>query len=108
MSYYETMSRRKKIHDVISLVRKLWDEDSYVISKHANLRQGQRQITIGDIRHVVFSGFHEKGKDVYKDEFDQWVYAIRGLTLDDELARVCVSFVEDSRVFVVTVIKLEK
>ncbi len=86
----------------------MWDEGSYVISKHANLRQGQRQITIGDIRSVVFSGFHEKSKDVYKDEFNQWVYAVRGLTLDDELARVCVSFVQDRRLFIVTVIRLEK
>lgn len=92
----------------MKLARRLWSEGSYVISKHANLRQGQRQISIGDIKHVIFSGFHEKRKDVYKDEFDQWVYAVRGLTLDDDLARVCVSFAKDNQLVVITVIRLEK
>lgn len=108
LSYNDIYDKKRKIPCVLKLARKLWVEGSYVISKHANLRQGQRQISIGDIKHVIFSGFHEKRKDVYKDEFDQWVYVVRGLTLDDDLARVCFSFFEDSQLVVITVIKLEE
>ncbi len=59
---------------------------TYSISKHAKLRQGERYFTIGDIKNILNTGYHdhEKKKDEYKGEYADWNYAIRGKTLDDE------------------------
>ena len=80
---------------------------NYVISSHARLRQGERCFTIGDIINVINTGFHEKKKDEYKVEYADWNYAIRGKTLDEEQARICIAFIEKSKFVVITVIRLE-
>src|SRR3989338_5698470 len=99
--------RGQKIEDVVGLARKLFDRGAYLISQHAELRQNERFFTIGDIRNIVFHGFHEKRKDEYKQEFDDWNYALRGETLDGENARVCLAFDKNETAIVVTVIRLE-
>lgn len=79
---------------------------AYAFSQHAKLRQGERYITIGDVKNIIDTGYHEKKKDEYKDEYADWNYAIRGETLDDEQARVCIAFIEESQFIVITVIRL--
>ena len=69
---------------------------TYAISKHAKLRQGERCFTIGDIKNII-----------YTDEYADCNYAIRGKTLDDERARICIAFIEKSHFIVITVIRLE-
>lgn len=83
------------------------DKGAYVISNHAALRQGERCFTIGDIKNIIFNGYHERKKDEYKDEYSDWNYAIRGKTLEYEQARVCIAFVEESHFIIITVIRLE-
>jgi hypothetical protein len=100
------MKRVGKIEDVVALAKNLMEKGAYVISKHAKLRQGERCLTIGDIRNIIYTGFHEKKKDEFKDEYADWNYAIRGKTLDDEQARVCVAFIEERHFIVITVIRL--
>lgn len=80
---------------------------AYAISNHAKLRQGERCLTIGDVKNIIYTGYHEKKKDEYKGEYADWNYAIRGKTLDDEQARVCIAFSEESHFIVITVIRLE-
>ncbi len=100
--------RVEKIDNVVALAKKLMDAGAYVISNHAYERGSQRKLSLGDIKNIICTGCHEKRKDEYKEEFLDWNYAIKGKTLNSELARVCVAFVEEIKVIVVTVIRLEK
>jgi hypothetical protein len=101
------MKRLKKIENVTALAKNLLEEGSYVISKHAKLRQGERCFTIWDIKNIINTGYHEKKKDEYKDEYADWNYAIKGKTLDDEQARICIAFIKKSHL-VITIIRLEE
>ncbi len=99
--------KREKVANVAALARKLMKEGSYVISNHAYDRGKQRALSIGDIHNVITTGYHEKRKDEYKEEFMDWNYAIKGQTLDNDLARVCIAFVQESNLIIITVIRLE-
>lgn len=101
------MERAKKIDNVVGLAKILIQKGAYTISKPAKLRQGDRCLTTGDIKNIINTGYHEKKKDEYKNEYADWNYAIRGKTLDDEQARVCIAFIEESHFIVITVIRLE-
>ncbi len=101
------MKRMQKIENVAALAKNLMQKGAYVISKHAKLRKGERCLTIGDIKNIINTGYHEKKKDEFKGEYADWNYAIRGKTLDDEQARVCIAFIEESHFIVITVIRLE-
>ena len=101
------MPRVKKIENVAVLAKNLMLKGSYVISNHAKLRQGERCFTIGDIRNIIDTGHHEKRKDEYKEEYADWNYAIRGKTLDNDQARICIAFAEEKHFVVITVIRLE-
>lgn len=101
------MKRAKKVEGVMALAKDLMQKGAYVISNHAKLRQKERCFTIGDVKNIINTGYHEKKKDEYKDEYAEWNYAIRGKTLDDEQARVCIAFIEESHFIVITVIRLE-
>lgn len=49
----------------------------------------------------------KKRKDEYKEEYADWNYAIRGTTLDNDQARICIAFAEEKHFVVITVIRLE-
>ena len=97
----------KKIENVVVLAKNLMLKGAYVISNHAKLRQGERCFSIGDIRNIIDTGYHEKRKDEYKEEYADWNYAIRGKTLDNDQARICIAFAEEKHFVVITVIRLE-
>lgn len=101
------MARVKKIENVVALAKNLMLKGAYVISNHAKLRQGERCFTIGDIRSIIDTGYHEKRKDEYKEQYADWNYAIRGKTLDNDQARICIAFAEEKHLVVITVIRLE-
>ena len=100
------MGRKQKIEDALELARELFRKGRYAISSHAKLRQKQRSITTADIENVVMRGRREKRKDEYKEEFDDWNYAFRGKTLDNDEARIGIAFNERKSAIVVTVIRL--
>lgn len=106
LSYNDIMTRAKKLDNVAVLAKNLMQQGSYIISQQAKLRQGERYFTLGDIKNIVENGFHEKKKDEYKEEYGDWNYAIRGHTLDHEEARVCIAFIKESHLVVITVIRL--
>lgn len=101
------MVRVKKIENVVALAKNLMLKGAYLISNHAKLRQEHRCFTIGDIRNIIDTGYHERRKDKYKEEYADWNYAIRGKTLDNDQARISIAFIEESHFIVITVIKLE-
>lgn len=100
------MVRVKKIENVVVLAKNLMLKGAYVISNHAKLRQEERSFTTGDIRSIIETGYHEKRKDEYKEEYADWNYAIRGKTLDNHLARICIAFAEEKHFVVITVIMI--
>ena len=99
--------RVEKIDCVVALAKKLMVAGAYAISDHAFERGDERRISIGDIKNIISTGYHEKKKDEYKDEFEDWNYSIRGQTLDQEPARVCLAFIKKNHFIVITVIRLE-
>ncbi len=99
--------RVEKIDHVVALAKKLIAGGSYVISDHAFERGEERRLSIGDIKNIISTGYHEKRKDEYKEEFKDWNYSIRGQTLDQEPARVCLAFIKKDHFIVITVIRLE-
>lgn len=99
--------RAEKVQNVVFLAQRLMGKGAYVISHHAYARKTQRKLSLGDIQNVIKTGFHEKKKDEYKDEFMDWNYAIKGKTLDNEFARVCIAFDKETNLIVITVIRLE-
>lgn len=101
------MARAGKIDNVVDLARNLILKGAYVISSHAKLRQGERCFSIGDIKSIIQTGYHEKRKDEYKEEYDDWNYAIKGNTLDNDPARICIAFAEEKHFIVITIIRLE-
>ena len=56
------MKRAKKIENVAALAKNLMQKGTYAISEHARLRQGERCFTIGDIKNIIYTGYHEKKK----------------------------------------------
>ncbi len=102
------MDGKPKIQEVLKLAQALLAEGRYSVSKHAKLRQQERNVTLADIKNVIISGFHEKRKDQFIAEHRDWNYAIRGKTLDGQDTRVCVSFDDATSMVFITVIRLER
>ncbi len=102
------MKKRKKINTVLPLAIELLQKGHFVISEHALLRQQERQLSLGDIRNILFTGYHEKKKDEYNDQYKDWNYAVCGQTLDREKARICLAFDHTKLLIIITVIRLEK
>lgn len=67
----------------------------------------ERNILRREVKWVLRSGFHEKKKDQYDEEFESWNYSIRGNTFDNKKLRIVVSF-EKSNFVVITAIDLER
>jgi hypothetical protein len=100
-------SHRKKLADVLKVIRRLVEQGRYDFVAHARQRLEQRQVTLPEVVHVLRHGFHEQKKDQFKEEFSEWVYAIRGKTLDDRKLRIAAA-INDDGVLVITVIDLDK
>ncbi len=86
------MNRPTKINNLIAVVGKCLDEGRYLDTRHATERQEERSITRPELLKVLRTGFHEKKKDQFKEEYQAWNYAIRGKTVDERNLRVIVSF----------------
>ena len=74
---------------------------------HTQERQDEREVTRSEYVHVLETGYHERKKDEFKEEFQAWNYAIRGKTIDGRELRVPVSF-DDGTLLIVTVIDLDR
>ncbi len=80
-------------------------QDRYV--DHALERIQQRKVSFYEIRYVLRNGYHEKRKDVFKEEHKAWNYSVRGKTLDQRSLRIALTF-DDNNMLVITVIDLDK
>lgn len=48
------------------------DDDSYLDTVHSGQRRGQRNITIVEMTYVLKNGHHEKSKDEFRKEHNDW------------------------------------
>ena len=86
-------------------VREHIERHTYLDTRHATQRKKERGITLPEILFVLKTGFHEKKKDEFKQEWDAWNYAICGKTRDGRKLRIVVAF-QDGRMLIVTAIAL--
>jgi len=99
--------RATKTPALLTRVRKSIAVGDFLDTTHALARRSERFISRPEILQVLRSGWHEKNKDQYREEYQSWNYAIRGVTVDGRELRIVVSFEED-RLLIVTAIDLEK
>lgn len=99
------MKRSLKIADVLKKARGCIELGQYYDTSHATLRKLQRKISLAEILYVLRYGYHEKRKDQYSPEHDDWTYAIRGQTIDERDIRIAVAFDEDD-MLIITVIEI--
>ena len=97
--------RQDKVEDVLKKIHEAIQHGRYRDTRHSMQRGIERGIQLPDILEAIGTGYHEKRKDEYREDFGNWNYAIRGKTCDGEELRVAIYFEED-RVVIVTVIRL--
>lgn len=63
--------RPQKISDseLKSLIEKNIELESYIITNHAKIRSEERKIPLAIINDVLLTGFHEKKRDTFYEEF---------------------------------------
>jgi hypothetical protein len=101
----KSQCKKLKETNVLAKVRHAVRIGQYRHTLHATMRSKERYVDLFDIVYVLETGYHEKKKDVYRADFNDWNYAIRGKTLSEEELRIAIYFEVDT-VVIVTVIKL--
>lgn len=84
------MKRPPKITDVLKKARECIEKGRYYDTSHATLRKIQRRISLTDVLYVIRHGFHEKRKDQYQPEYNDWTYSIRGRSIDEKDIRIVI------------------
>ena len=83
------------------------DTGAYKDTSHAIIRKHQRRVSLPDIIYVLKNGWHEKQKDEFHPEHDDWAYAIRGLTIDQKDLRIVIAF-DDTDMLIITAIVITR
>ncbi len=100
------MKRPLKIANVLVKVNECIHSGRYYDTSHAIKRKNERKITVTEVLYVLRNGYHEKRKDEYKPEYDDWTYAIRGLTIDRKDVRIAIAF-DEHEMLIITVIEIK-
>lgn len=98
------MAATPKLDHLSDRVRQAVKNDSYRISKHAQQRMEERDISLTEVNYILKNGYHEAAKDEFDNDRSNWRYSIRGMTVDRRDIRVVVSFDKITKMFVITVI----
>lgn len=96
----------EKITNVLELAKKCIEQGKFLPTFHAECRQFERDITLLDALYVIRTGFREPKHDQYKEEWQAWNYAIRGDSLQNESLRIIISFDEQLKLLIITVINI--
>jgi hypothetical protein len=99
--------RPLQIEDLLEKISDAIKSSNYRQTIHALERQGQRTIGLPDVLYVLKTGYHEKRKTIFDEQYGTWKYAIRGYTLDRVELRIIVAF-DENDMLIITVIRLEK
>lgn len=101
------MKRPAKLTNVLAKARECVEKGRYYDTTHAKLRKLQRQISLTHVLYVIRNGYHEKQKDQFKTEYEDWTYSIRGKTIDNKDIRVAIAFDHDD-MLIITVIEIAR
>ena len=83
---------------------------NYYFTHHAKKRSRQRRkVSEFEVIKILESEskYHESKKDIFNEKFQEWNYAIRGKSIDEEDIRIIVSF-EDKKMLIITVINMDE
>jgi hypothetical protein len=70
------MDKSDWVQDLLGEIRKSVKTRKYRITRHAQERQEQYNITLPELLFVLTNGFHEKDKTLFDTTFQTWKYAI--------------------------------
>ena len=101
------MVRPPKISNLMSRISECLDAGHYRYLEHAEKRIQQRKVSRLEVKQVLRSGHHEKSKDVFREEYGNWCYSVKGRTVDKRVLRIAVTF-DEKEMLIVTVIVLSK
>jgi hypothetical protein len=100
------ISRPAKRDDILEKIRFAIKTRNFRDTRHSIAQGIERSIDLLDIIEVLgTTGYHEKRKDEYREDFKSWNYAIRGKTFEGKELRIAVYF-EVDLVMIATVIDL--
>lgn len=99
------MQRPQKIVNLLEKARACVASGHYLDTSHAQHRKNERNISLPEVLYVIKNGYHEKRKDEFKTEHNDWTYAIRGFTLDNRELRIAIAFASKN-MLIITVIQL--
>ena len=97
--------RTEKLENVMDTIKGCLATGHFLDTFHSNTRMKTRLVTRSEVLYVLRNGHHEKKKDKYDDQYQEWNYSIRGKTLDKVDLRIIVSF-DEFGMLIITVIKL--
>lgn len=99
--------------EVIAEVRRLVQQPGLLLfDGHAKVKMTERDIVAADVVDVLLSGYHAEKRDKFNEHYDEWAYAIEGVTALGRKLRVAVAFimyepVPDRFLMVITAIGLD-
>lgn len=96
-----------KHRDVLGEIRICLELGRYLDTRHSSKRREERIISLPDVIQVLRSGFHEKRKDKYREQYKAWSYSIRGKTVDNRRLRIVVSFESETGMLIITAVDLD-
>lgn len=99
------MGHPPKVQSLLEAIRERLESGRCRYLGHAKERLEERSVTYLEIEQALNNGYHEKRKDVFKEEHRSWNYAVVGKTLDNRKLRVVVSF-DKNNMLIVTVVTL--
>jgi hypothetical protein len=94
-----------KVDRLIEKIAECLDAGRYLDTRHALVRQHEREINRPEVLYVLRRGYHEKKKDKFDARYRAWNYAVRGKTIDKRDLRIIVSF-DESNMLIITAIDL--
>ena len=93
--------------DVLKAAKACIDKGKYRATFHAEYRKHERALTLLDALHIIKTGSRAREHDQSKGASVSQNYAIEGLTLQEDAARVVISF-EGPLMLIVTMINITK
>ncbi|MHB8788437.1 MAG: DUF4258 domain-containing protein [Desulfobulbaceae bacterium] len=85
----------------LAMIRRAAIGGNLFYGRHVKKRMRERNFTIQDILFILQQG--ALARKEYKEEFENWVYSIRGTDLEGEEGRVVTAIVSESAIQIITV-----
>ncbi len=102
------MTPNPKVPNLLQVIQDCVQHRAIRLTRHAEQRMLERDVSLLEVLHVLRSGWHEARKDTFHEDFQSWVYAVRSQASEDRSIRIAVSIDEPARVIVITVIDLDQ